>query len=123
VVGVQGKTPLPAALAAGRALVDAAGTAVKQATVLSAHQTVGRVRAPWGGSVNAVVADPVQVTTWGGLPVSYTFKAAPLGRSVSNGARVGTLTTTIGSRRIDSPVRTAGSIHGPSLLWRLKRRP
>jgi hypothetical protein len=123
VVGVQGKAPLQGALAAGRALVDATGTAVKQATVLNANQIVGRVRAPWGGSVNAVVADPVQVTTWGGVPVSYTFKAAPLGRSVSNGARVGTLTATIGNRRVDEPVRASGSIHGPSLLWRLKRLP
>jgi D-alanyl-D-alanine carboxypeptidase (penicillin-binding protein 5/6) len=123
VVGVPGKAPLAGALAAARALVDGAGSSVKQATVVTANQTVGRVRAPWGGSVNAVVANPVQMTTWGGLPVTYAFKAAPLGHSLSKGARVGTLTTTIGSKRVDEPVLASGALHGPSLRWRLQRRP
>jgi D-alanyl-D-alanine carboxypeptidase (penicillin-binding protein 5/6) len=122
VLGVKGKSPIQAALAAGKALVDAVGPAVKSASVLAANQPLATIRSPWGATVNATAADAVQLPTWGGQPVTYTFQPRRIGRSIARGSEVGTVVVTVGTRHFNAPVRASSSVHGPSLFWRLKRR-
>jgi D-alanyl-D-alanine carboxypeptidase (penicillin-binding protein 5/6) len=123
VLGAKGKVPLQAALTAGKALVDAAGTLGRPVTVLSANQTLATIRAPWGTTARATVANAAQLPAWGGQPLTYAFQARSLGHSLHKGDEVGMVIVTAGTQHVQLPVLATASIRSPSLRWRLKRMP
>ena len=123
VLGQNGAKQIAAALVAGKALVDAAGSAVKTATALPAGKTVATVTVPWGHRVTAVTGGDAQLPAWGGLPVMLRFQPARLGRSLPGGASVGTLTVTVSGQQTEVPVKLSGPIPPPSFSWRLRRLP
>jgi serine-type D-Ala-D-Ala carboxypeptidase (penicillin-binding protein 5/6) len=123
VLGAKGNVPLQSALTAGKALIDAAPTLGRPVPVLTANQPLATVRAPWGTTVRATVANAAQLAAWGGQPLIYAFQGRPLGRSVRKGDEVGTVTVTAGTQHVQLPVVATASIPSPSLRWRLKRMP
>ena len=129
--GLLGESPttsttsqLTLALNAGRALLDAAGKAVRSATVVRTGQTVGELSAPWAPSVPVVAVKPVMALGWGGLPIRMTLKTT-LPKKASSGVaahtRIGTLTVTVGHQTFAVPVETSGALPAPSASWRMKR--
>ncbi len=123
VLGQGGATPIQQALLAGKALVDAAGSAVKTATVVPAGTPVAAVHVPWGLPMTAVTAAAVELPGWGGLPAMLGFQPARLGRTSPADGRVGDLIVTVSRAQQHVPVRLTRRVSPPSLTWRLRRVP
>jgi hypothetical protein len=121
VLGQSGTMPIPAALLAGKALVDAAGSTIRTTTVLPAGSAVATVSAPWAHSVTAVTATDAKLPAWGGLPVALRFQPARLGHSLPGGAPVGTLSVTVSGEHTAVPVDVSHPIRSAPLSWRLRR--
>lgn len=129
--GLLGQSPststtsqLTLALNAGQAMLNAAGKAVRSATVVKAGQNVGELSAPWAPAVPVVAARPVTALGWGGLPIRMKLKTT-LPKSASAGVaahtQIGTLTVTVGDQVTTVPVETSGALPAPSPSWRMKR--
>jgi D-alanyl-D-alanine carboxypeptidase (penicillin-binding protein 5/6) len=121
VLGQSGTMPIPAALLAGKALVDAAGSAIRTTTVLPAGSALATVSAPWAHSVTAVTATDAKLPAWGGLPVVLRFQPARLGHSLPGGAPVGTLSVTVSGEHTAVPVDVSHPVRSAPLSWRLRR--
>jgi serine-type D-Ala-D-Ala carboxypeptidase (penicillin-binding protein 5/6) len=123
VLGQSGTMPIQAALLAGKALVDAAGSAVRTTTVLPAGTPVATVRVPWAHAVTAVTATDAKLPGWGGLPVVLRFQPARLGHSLPSGAPIGTLSVTVAGKQTEVPVDVSHPVPSAPLSWRLRRLP
>ena len=123
VLGQNGTMPVQAALVAGKALVDAAGSAVKTTTVVPAGTAMATVTVPWAQRVTAVTTTDARLPAWGGLPVLLRFQPARLGRSLAGGAPIGTLTVSVNGRQVQVPVGVNHSVSAAPLSWRLRRMP
>ncbi len=123
VLGQNGTMPVQVALVAGKALVDAAGSAVKTTTVVPAGTAMATVVVPWAHRVTAVTASDARLPAWGGLPVVLRFQPARLGRSLASGVPVGTLTVSVNGRQVQVPVGVGHPISAAPLSWRLRRMP
>ncbi|HSS11858.1 MAG TPA: hypothetical protein VLL25_18360 [Acidimicrobiales bacterium] len=123
VLGQGGAMPIQQALLAGKVLVDAAGSAVKSATVLPAGKPVAMVKVPWGHPMTAVTASDVELPAWSGLPVTLRFQPVRLGQTSPAGGTIGTLLVTVSHEQMQVAVRLTGPISPPSLSWRLRRLP
>jgi D-alanyl-D-alanine carboxypeptidase (penicillin-binding protein 5/6) len=123
VLGQSGTAPIQAALLAGKALVDAAGSAARTTTVLPAGTAVGTVSAPWAHSVTAVTATDAKLPAWGGLPVVLRFQPARLGHSLPSGAQIGTLSVSVSGKQTEVPVDVSQPVPPAPLSWRLRRLP
>jgi hypothetical protein len=123
VLGQPGTTPVQGALLAGKALVDATGSAVKTTTVLPAGTAIATVAVPWAHTVTAATAADARLPAWGGLPIVLRFQPARLGHSLPGGASIGTLTVSVNGRQVQVPVSVGHPIPGAPLSWRLRRAP
>jgi D-alanyl-D-alanine carboxypeptidase (penicillin-binding protein 5/6) len=124
ILGQNGSMPIQAALLAGKALVDAAGSAVKPTTVLPAGTAVATVSAPWTHPVTAVTATDAKLPGWGGLPVDLRFHpAARLSHSLPGGAPIGTLSVAVSGQHTEVPVDVSHPVPSAPFSWRLRRLP
>jgi D-alanyl-D-alanine carboxypeptidase (penicillin-binding protein 5/6) len=123
ILGQPGTMPVQTALLAGKALVDAAGSAVKTTTVLPAGTAIATVAVPWAHTVTAVTAADARLPAWGGLPIVLRFQPARLGHSLPRGASIGTLTVSVNGRQVQVPVGVSRAIPAAPLSWRLRRAP
>jgi D-alanyl-D-alanine carboxypeptidase (penicillin-binding protein 5/6) len=121
VLGQQGPSPLDAALAASRRLLDAARGAISVETVGPSTTRAAELTRAWGAPIPAVPAHPVQVIGWAGLSVRLSFRARAVGWSEPAGATVGTLGVRLGAQHEQVAVRTEARAAGPPLTWRLRR--
>ena len=122
ILGQQGYTPLPTALAAGKTLLNAFRSVPKLYPVLKAGQTVAVVSAPGQAPVDAVTASGAEMVAWPGLKVSYRLELAPkLPASFPAGYRIGSLVVTLGQERAVVPVTASSAVTAPGLGWKLRR--
>ncbi len=122
VVGEQGATPLPTALAAGRHLAAAASTALRAEQIVARGATVGTLRVSYAPPVPAVVTRAVRVVGWSGARIVSSLTVAPTLRvPVARGTRVGTLTVRVGSEQVRVPLVAGAALPQPSLGWRITR--
>lgn len=122
VLGQQGYAPLPNALSAGQALLDAFRKVPQNMQVLSAGQIVGVIHAPGQADVNIVTKTGLTLIGWPTLLVHYSFvPSTRLAKSFSDGYRVGMLTVSIGSEHASVPVVSTGRVIAPGLGWKLRR--
>ncbi|HLI15974.1 MAG TPA: hypothetical protein VKV23_07995 [Acidimicrobiales bacterium] len=122
VVGVTGGTPLPSALAAGRALVETAARALRRERVLPAGKRIATLVSPDGSRVAVVTDAPVSLVAWPGAAVVETVDARPrLALPARAGAPIGTLTVRLGSERARVGLVAGGPLAAPSLSWRFWR--
>lgn len=121
ILGQQGAQPLPAALLAGRKLVDAARKIPSEHTVLQRGQTVAHISAPGGQNAAVVATNGVTLIGWPGLTIHYLMKFSKFSKSIPAGSQVGSLIVSIGSQSQTVPLVTSRAIKSPSLSWRLER--
>ena len=122
VLGQQGYTPLPSALSAGKALLDAFRSVPTVEKIMGAGVVLGSITAPGQPNVGVVTGAPISMVGWPGLKVSYKIDSiSSLPSSLSVGYKVGTLTATLGQESVTVPLVTSGAVKAPSLTWRLER--
>ncbi len=122
VLGQQGYTPLPSALSAGKALLDAFRTVPSVEKILGKGVQLGSITAPGQSSVGVVTGASISMVGWPGLKVSYKVNVLPtLPSSFGSGYKVGTLTATLGQEHVTIPLVATGAVKAPSLTWRLER--
>ncbi|MDA8276906.1 MAG: D-alanyl-D-alanine carboxypeptidase [Actinomycetota bacterium] len=122
ILGQQGYTPLPTALSAGKALLDAFRTVPTVEKIVGAGVNMGSITAPGQNSVGIVTGAAISIVGWPGLKVVYKVAAvAKLPASFGSGFKVGTLTATLGQESVTVPLLSTGAVKAPSLTWRLER--
>lgn len=122
VLGQQGPSILQAALNASLALADAAAASLRTVSVsVPDGGVVGSVSAPWTGSVPVGTQASWSTLGWGGMPVGVDVTHGELGQSLAAGARIGTVTFTIGPQRRAFPVSSRAPVPSAPLSWKLKR--
>lgn len=120
VLGEQGATPLPTALATARRLVVAAAKTVRVMD-LAAGSTVGRITATAQAPVTVVTASGVSLLAWAGAHAHLVLSVRkPIPSTLPAGARIGTLVVTIGSERRTTALVTTAALRAPSFGWRLE---
>ncbi len=121
VLGQPGPAAPQPALDAGKALLDATGTALASVTVVPAGQRAAIVTAPWvSGAVPASTGAPVSVLGWPGMQVQTQFQPRQTGSSFQAGTVVGTLTVRAAGQAHQVPVKATSPLPAPSLQWRLR---
>ena len=119
VIGVQGGTPIPTALATAKTLVLASKKVITTVRV-PAGMTVATITAPYGNPIRVVTASSMTLTTWQGAKIRYVLHARRFkSGSISAGARAGTLVVELAGAQRSLPLRTTGALSGPTLSWRL----
>ena len=121
VLGQPGTQPLIAALSEGSKLVDAARKIPVTVRMLTSGQAVALISAPGMSPVPVRATQSVSLLAWPGLRVTYSAKFSKLGHTVAKGAKVGTMTVSIGNQAQTVPLVATKTIRGPSITWRLTR--
>ena len=121
VMGQQGAQPLASVLNASRKLVDAARKIPRQEQVLRKGQLVGAIEAPGNKPIPVFAAQGASFLGWPGLKVNYKVSFIKLPRNISAGAKVGTLTVSVGAQSHTVEIISGSAVKAPSLAWRLER--
>ena len=121
ILGQSGVQPLSAALSESTKLVNAARKVPGNFSVLKKGEEVGLIDAPGVQPIPIDAAQAVSFTGWSGLHVNYTAKFLPLKSQVAKGAKVGTLTVSVGEQSQTVALIATKAVKSPSVAWRLKR--
>ena len=120
VTGQPGADPLNVANQDDVQLLDATASGLRSVPVVAHDARVASVALPWSDkSVPVEASRAVAVLAWPGQVPRLVVASGSLHPGVQAGARVGTLSVSIGHERVVVPVRLAGSLAGPSVGWRL----
>ena len=114
--GVQ---PLITALDAGKSMARSLQAVVRRVSVLRKGETVGQLSVPGGGTVPVLAGSSVNLLGWGGLSESLTPVLAKQLYGLKAGAKVGTMTVSVGQQVKVIPLYAGGAIVHPSVMWRL----
>jgi D-alanyl-D-alanine carboxypeptidase (penicillin-binding protein 5/6) len=119
VTGQTGPVVLAQAGLHALALVDAMSPFIGSTRVLPGNQVVAHVDEA-GTSSDARTASAASMLTWPGVTVTKVFvPARHVAKQAPRGTRVGTVVVTLGTQRVDVPVRLERAIPPESLLQRL----
>jgi D-alanyl-D-alanine carboxypeptidase (penicillin-binding protein 5/6) len=122
VTGQPGADPLQVANQADVQLLDATASGLRSVPVVADRARVASVTPPWSDkSVPVDAAHAVSVLAWPGQVPRLEVAGGALHPGVQLGARVGTLSVSVGHERVAVPVQMAGSLAGPTMGWRLAR--
>lgn len=114
---------LQSVAAASELLVNQAAASLESTQAVHAGETVAELRAPWmSAPLPVVAAGAATVVGWSGEPVSYqVVPATHLSAPLPSGATVGHVVVSVGSRRINIPVKLAAALPAASLGYKLTR--
>ena len=119
VTGQTGPVVLAQAGLHALALVDALGPLIGSTQVLPANQVVAHVSEA-GTRLGATTSSAVSMLTWPGVSATRVFvPAGHIADQARRGAQVGTVVVTVGTQRVEVPVRLGGNIPPQTLLQRL----
>jgi D-alanyl-D-alanine carboxypeptidase (penicillin-binding protein 5/6) len=122
VTGQPGADPLHVASQVDVQLLDATAAGLRVVPIVADHARVANVTFPWSDrSVPVEATGAVTVLAWPGQVPQLEVSGETLHPGVPAGARVGTLTVSVGHERVVVPARVGGSLSGPSMGWRLAR--
>jgi serine-type D-Ala-D-Ala carboxypeptidase (penicillin-binding protein 5/6) len=121
VLGQQGQSPITTALSVAQSLVTASVSSLHPTTVVRTGQQVGQVVAPWGASSAVTAGADVNMLAAPGMVAQTRLSSTNLGSSAVAGAKVGSLTVTLGTERVTVPAVASNDVGGPSIVWRLFR--
>jgi serine-type D-Ala-D-Ala carboxypeptidase (penicillin-binding protein 5/6) len=120
VTGQTGPVVLAQAGLHGLALVDALGPLIGSTAVLAGDQAVAHVSEDGGSDVTARTVSSASVLTWPGVSATRVFvPARHVADQAPRGTRVGTVVVTVGTQRVDVPVRLQRGVPPVPLLKRL----
>jgi hypothetical protein len=105
-------------------LLTAAESTVVPVTLASPGKMVGTAQSTWGGvthPVSVVIGRTAVLLAWPGQTIvaGHTLSVPSTGRT---GAKVGTVSYTLGTQSVSVPLRLAAPVPEPSLWWRLTHR-
>ncbi|HSX07638.1 MAG TPA: D-alanyl-D-alanine carboxypeptidase [Candidatus Saccharimonadales bacterium] len=123
VTAVVGAADLGSALHESQSFLLSARQNFTAQTFVHAGQVLATYTLPWGGTVQAVVADDITPTLWNGTTVKAVANLAPLKGGTAAGTKVGTLTLSAGNAKSTQDVHLQQTANGPNFWWRLFRRP
>lgn len=118
---VFGQATRPAAFDATSRLLQATGPALQQAKVMSAGQSLGTVKAEWGGEVEVVAAEDVRLLLWPGMQLHAWIEFDAVEAPLARGEQVGWLNLELGEQKVRVPAVLAKGISKPGAIWRLTR--
>jgi D-alanyl-D-alanine carboxypeptidase (penicillin-binding protein 5/6) len=118
---VMGLGQLVDALTASRRLALATRDALRPIEVLPRAQTAATFAVPWGGELQVVTAEAVELLGWPGMSARATLELDPIHAPLAEGERVGRLTVEAGEESRTVDLITAGPLAEPDLAWRLTR--
>jgi D-alanyl-D-alanine carboxypeptidase (penicillin-binding protein 5/6) len=122
VTGQPGADPLDVANGVDERLIDAVASGLRPVPVTAGGIRVGAVTRPWSDrSVPVVASRAITLLAWPGQDPRLALSTGPLHPGVEAGARVGSLSASIGRERVVVPLLVKASLKGPSVSWRLKR--
>lgn len=126
VLGVQGKEPLPSALAASEKLVTAAAAQLRVVTVLPAGRPVMVVRAKWGKQVVVKTSRAVSVFGFPGELAHLVVAPAQVLRSgkiskVQAGEKLATVEVRLANQAQAVPAIASASLPPAPLSYKLRR--
>ena len=119
VTGQTGPVVLAQAGLHALALVDALSPFIGSTQVLAGDQVVAHVSQA-GHTLGATTSSSASLLTWPGVSATRVFvPARHIEDQARRGTRVGTVVVTVGTQRVDVPVRLTGDIPPRTLLQRL----
>ena len=121
VLGQGSSSPNTAAVDEADALVRTVFAAIAAIQPVSPGRLVGRVDAPWGPSIPVTASDSARMVGWPAVAVPVQLDMGVLPTDISDGARIGVLRVDPGGQDIHVVLRSAHSLAGPSVMWRLTR--
>ncbi len=122
IVGDSSVPAIPTVLSAARRAVRSVDAGLVEQQVVGAGTRVATLDAAYGAAVPVVTASGATLLGWRGARVAETVELLhDLHAPVARGARVGTLTVSLGSERASVALVAAGRLAGPTLGWRLTR--
>lgn len=119
ILGTGGVQPLITALHDGEAMANSFQTIPRSVTVLRSGQVVGYLNVPGEGKVPVTIHSTVTKFGWGGLPVSEAASVDSKIYGDKAGAKVGTLTVSVGQQLDILPLYVSRPVTHPSVTWRL----
>lgn len=121
VLGQSGLSDLDASLAAAEPLARAALAGLRNDTVVTAGEVLGRLRTEWGTDLAVRAPRALTVTGWPSQPVTLRLSRPMLADSVASGSRVGRLVLSTGSGTQTLVLRAPRAVRPPGVTWRLGR--
>ncbi len=122
VVGaVLGASNLASALSLSARLLTSANSNLAETIVTPKGAAVATYRLPWGESAQAIADDNLSAITWGGGEVSVVNSLDTVRLPADDGQVIGKRVATSDATNIRTsvPITLRGTLHGPSLVWRL----
>ena len=118
---VLGQDQLGKALDATRALTLAVAASFRQTKVLSRTDVVATLTPAWGGPVEVVPTQDVEMLVWPGTTLKTSLQLDTVQAPLPTGAKVGTVTLELGKQTQRVDVVTTAPIVKPTWQWRATR--
>jgi D-alanyl-D-alanine carboxypeptidase (penicillin-binding protein 5/6) len=121
VLGQETRSPITAALDEAKALVVAALKVPRTIQIVPDAEVVGHISTAWSSSVAVQTTGALSVYGWPGEKFTETLQHTDkFGTNIASGTQIGTLVLHVRGRDESTPVKTIGSIKGPSGSWKLE---
>lgn len=104
------------------ALLESVSPGFHELTLATAGEPYANYSTRWGETAQAVAEEDATVLTWSDTPVSASVITEPVDEA-REGAEVGQVEFTVGSRTITVPLTLDEAIDSPDLWWRLTNPP
>lgn len=115
---IMGAPHLLPALDASIPLLNSARLHFAPTVAVKAGQVVGHYSMPWGGSVEAVAAEPLTSLAWQGSTASYNAVFQPFRAPLTKGSSVGVLRSSIEPKQAVAIV-IGQAVSAPKWYWRV----
>lgn len=120
VLNQGGVSSLNTALTEGETLIQDASHSITTVKVARVGMQAAQVSAPWTNPLTADMAKTVSFVGWPGMAVQLNVHHVPLGKTISAGSEVATVTVTAGTQSATIPLTVSQGITAPSYQWRLE---
>jgi D-alanyl-D-alanine carboxypeptidase (penicillin-binding protein 5/6) len=121
VLGQQTSSPITAVLSSAEGLAGAAFADMANLPLVAPGQLMGKVTTPWGASVAVRAPHAPSVIGWPGISLPAQLDVPTVPHVVGTKTSIGVLKVNLDGRIVDIALRASGSLHGPSVIWRLTR--
>jgi D-alanyl-D-alanine carboxypeptidase (penicillin-binding protein 5/6) len=121
VLGQQTSSPITAVLSSAEGLAGAAFADMANLPLVAPGQLMGKVTTPWGASVAVRAPHAPSVIGWPGISLPAQLDVPTVPHVVGTKTSIGVLKVNLDGRIADIALRASGSLHGPSVIWRLTR--
>lgn len=86
---------------------------------VSAGQTVGIYKAPWGKEISAIASRDVILLTIGKEKITTDVNLQEIKKPTRKNTEVGVITANFGTSKLSSPITLKDKISGPSIFWKM----